>query len=115
MPTRNDLRWFPKGQGKHVARLLPPELAVAIRGRSGAPSPASLSSADAAVFVVDGANPEKALARLPHAALWLDLSLKEFLIGALLDLNQIRNFNAAMNARVVFPLDELLQSRFGHS
>ena len=49
------------------------------------------------------------------AAFWLDLPLKEFLIGALLDLNQIRNFNAAMNARVVFPLDELLQSRFGHS
>ena len=45
----------------------------------------------------------------------LDLSLKEFFIGALLDLNKIRNFDAAMNARVVFPLDELLQSRFGHS
>jgi hypothetical protein len=38
----------------------------------------------------------------------LDLPLKEFFIGALLDLNKIRNFNAAMNARVVFPFDELL-------
>ena len=45
----------------------------------------------------------------------LDLPLKKFFIGALLDLNKIRNFDAAMNARVVFPLDELLQSRFGHS
>ena len=45
----------------------------------------------------------------------LDLPLKEFFIGALLDLNKIRNFDAAMNARVVFPFDELLQSRFGHS
>jgi hypothetical protein len=45
----------------------------------------------------------------------LDLPLKEFFIGALLDLNKIRNIDATMNARVVFPLDELLQSRFGHS
>jgi len=73
MPTRNDLRWFPQGQGKHVARLLPPELNVAIRGREGAPAKSSLASADGAVFVVDGTNPEKALARLPDAALWLDL------------------------------------------
>ena len=45
----------------------------------------------------------------------LDLPLKKFFIGALLDLNKIGNFDAAMNARVVFSLDKLLQSRFGHS
>jgi len=45
----------------------------------------------------------------------LDLPLKELFIGALLDLNKIRNIDATMYARVVFPLDELLQSRFGHS
>jgi hypothetical protein len=45
----------------------------------------------------------------------LDLPLKEFFIGAFLDFNKIRNFDATMDARVVFPLDELLQSRFGHS
>jgi hypothetical protein len=45
----------------------------------------------------------------------LDLPLKEFFIGALLDLNKIRNVDATVNARIVFPLDKLLQSRFGHS
>jgi hypothetical protein len=42
------------------------------------------------------------------ATLRLDLPLKKFFIGALLNLNKIRNFDATMNTRVVFPLDELL-------
>src|SRR5262249_51340969 len=45
----------------------------------------------------------------------LNLPLKELFIGALLDLDKIRNVDATMNTRVVFPLDEILQSRFGHS
>src|SRR6185295_2806284 len=49
------------------------------------------------------------------ATLWLNLPLKEFFIRALLDLDKIRNVDATMNTRVVFPLDELLESRFGHS
>src|SRR6185369_6931437 len=42
------------------------------------------------------------------ATLRFDLPLKKFFIGALLNLDKIRNLYAAMNARVVFPFDELL-------
>jgi leucyl aminopeptidase len=73
MPTRNDLRWFPQGQGKPMAQLLPPEIQVDVRGRSGAPSETSLARADGAVLVLDGTKPERELARLPHAGLWLAL------------------------------------------
>ena len=45
----------------------------------------------------------------------LDFQLKEFFVGALLDLNEIRNIDAGPNTGKIFPLDELLQSRFGHS
>ena len=56
-----------------MAQLLPPEIEVDVRGRSGSASEARLARADGAVFVVDGADRERALARLPHAALWLKL------------------------------------------
>jgi leucyl aminopeptidase len=70
MPTRNDQRSFPQGQGKHVAQLLPTDLTVDIRGRKGAPGEASVARADGAVFVVPDGLGERALAHLPHAALW---------------------------------------------
>jgi len=73
MPTRNDLRWSPHGQGNHVSRLLPPELKVDVRARSGHPTPAGLARADAIVVVLDGSDPERALARLPEAELWRKL------------------------------------------
>src|SRR5262245_14960333 len=37
-----------------------------------------------------------------------DFPLKKFFVGALLNFNKIRNLNAAMNAREVFPFHELL-------
>src|SRR5512141_1977928 len=58
---------------------------------------------------------ESCLEPMIFETLRLDLPLKEFFIGALLDLDKIWNFDAAMNARVIFSLDKLLQSRFGHS
>jgi hypothetical protein len=42
------------------------------------------------------------------ATLRFDLPLKKFFIGALLNLDKIRDLDAAMNARIVFPFDELL-------
>ncbi|MGB5102684.1 MAG: M17 family metallopeptidase [Steroidobacteraceae bacterium] len=73
MPTRNDQRSFPQGQGKHVAQLLPTDLTVEIRGRKGAPGEASVARADGVVFVVPDGLGERALAGLPHAALWKSL------------------------------------------
>jgi leucyl aminopeptidase len=73
MPTRNDLRVYPQGQGRHLARLLPPELNVDVRGRTGAANAAAVARADGAIFVLDATKPEVALARLPHPDLWLRL------------------------------------------
>lgn len=70
MPTRNDQRSFPQGQGKHVAQLLPTDLTVEIRGRKGTPGEVGVARADAVVFVVPDGLGERALAHLPHAALW---------------------------------------------
>jgi hypothetical protein len=38
----------------------------------------------------------------------LDFKLKEFLVGALLDLDEIRNINARPNTGKILPFDELL-------
>jgi len=38
MPTRNDQRALPQGQGKHVPQFLPPESTIDVRGRKGAPT-----------------------------------------------------------------------------
>jgi leucyl aminopeptidase len=73
MPTRNDRRSFPQGQGKVAVHLLPPESTVSIKARPGAASTTSLARADGAAFVVAGEQPEKSLRRLPHASLWLKL------------------------------------------
>jgi len=73
MPTRNDLRRSPQGQGRHLARLLPPELNVDVRGRAGTVSASALAMVDGAVFLLDATKPEQALALLPHAELWLRL------------------------------------------
>ncbi len=56
MPTRND-----------------PELKVEVRARGGHPTAASHSRADAVIVVLEGSDPERALARLPDAELWKKL------------------------------------------
>ena len=56
-----------------MARLLPPELNVDVRGRAGAANASAVAKADGAVFLVDATQAEKALARLPHADLWRQL------------------------------------------
>ncbi len=58
---------------------------------------------------------KRCLKPMIFATFRFNLPLKEFFIGALLDLDKIGNLDAAMNAGVIFPIDELLQSRFGHS
>ena len=73
MPTRNDQRWSPQGQGNDVSRLLPPESRVGVRGRSGGASESTHSRADGVIFVLDAADPERALAGIPHAGLWQKL------------------------------------------
>jgi len=73
MPTRNDQRWSPQGQGNDVSRLLPPESRVGVRGRSGGPTESTHSRADGVIFVLDAADPERALAGIPHAGLWQKL------------------------------------------
>jgi leucyl aminopeptidase len=73
MPTRNDLRRSPQGQGRQLAQLLPPELKVDVRGRAGAATASTVAKADGAVFVLESTHAEKALAGLPHAAMWLRL------------------------------------------
>ncbi len=59
-----------------MTTLLPPDTPVEIRGRAGSPTEASLARADGAILLVDAAHPERALARLPHARLWLALHRK---------------------------------------
>jgi leucyl aminopeptidase len=56
-----------------VARLLPPEVNVRVRGRRIAQDAAALARADAALMVVDATRPAQSLARLPHPDLWLAL------------------------------------------
>jgi len=56
-----------------VARLLPPELNVEVRGRAGTATATVVARSDGAVFVLDEARAEAALTRLPHAELWLRL------------------------------------------
>ncbi len=73
MPTRNDQRCLSQGQGNPVSRLLPPDLSIEVRGRSGAPDAAVLSRADGAVLLLDAGNPEHAIASLPDAELWRTL------------------------------------------
>jgi len=73
MPTRNDQRALPQGQGKHVPQFLPPESTIDVRGRKGAPDQASLARADGVVFVLPADDIERALARLPNAPLWASL------------------------------------------
>jgi leucyl aminopeptidase len=73
MPTRNDQRWSRQGQGRHLAQLLPPELKIDVRGRAEAASQSALAKADGAILLVPATRPEEALARLPHAELWLRL------------------------------------------
>jgi leucyl aminopeptidase len=73
MPTRNDQRWSPQGQGRHLAQLLPPELNVEIRGRSGTARTSVLAKADGAILVLEATRPEAALAGLSHRELWLRL------------------------------------------
>ncbi len=45
----------------------------------------------------------------------LDLKLQKLLIGTLLNFDQIRNIDVSSDARKIFPLDEFLKRRFGHS
>ena len=56
-----------------MARLLPPELDIDVRGRAGAPDDSRLSRADGVIHVLAAEKPERALRGLPHAALWLAL------------------------------------------
>jgi leucyl aminopeptidase len=73
MPTRNDQRCSPQGQGTHVMRLLPPELEIDVRGRAGTAGESSHSRADGVIHVLDAQQPERALRALPDADLWLAL------------------------------------------
>ncbi len=73
MPTRNDQRWSRQGQGRHLAQLLPPELKIDVRGHAGTAMASALAKADGAILLVPATRPEEALARLPHAELWLRL------------------------------------------
>ena len=56
-----------------MVQLLPAESTIVISGTQGSASAASLARVDGAAFVVDGEQPEQALRRLPHAALWIRL------------------------------------------
>jgi leucyl aminopeptidase len=56
-----------------VSRLLPPELKIDVRARSGLPTTAGHARADAVIVLLEGSDPERALARLPEAELWRKL------------------------------------------
>jgi leucyl aminopeptidase len=56
-----------------VSRLLPPELKIDVRARSGLPTAAGHARADAVIVLLEGSDPEQALARLPEADLWRKL------------------------------------------
>ena len=70
MPTRNDRRSFPQGQGNIVVQLLPPDLAITLRARREAPTATTLERADGVLFLVPADVGERALAHLPYPKLW---------------------------------------------
>ncbi|MCM2311589.1 MAG: M17 family metallopeptidase [Steroidobacteraceae bacterium] len=57
-------------------QILPPETSIAVRRRAAPTSEKGLARTDAAAFMVDDRDPAAALAKLPHAALWLALHRK---------------------------------------
>ena len=73
MPTRNDPRCPPEGQGEPACRSFHLKARSPSAGAANASSETGVGRADAAAFVVSNRDPAAALAALPHADLWRTL------------------------------------------